>query len=208
MDVAVSSGVSTAEWAEDLAARGISFEILGTDKLISAELISVFRGFEVLATGHGDILHMDVAGYGLSPAKELRRRAHLYPIKATLRLAFAMLNSPRLAREPVRLVSRRVPREVSLEEDDLQAADPRYVRSFDVVRAANILNLAYFSRPVLRVLAHTLKDRLRDRGLLIVSRTRGVENQATIFEVAKDRDAKPLARLRNGSEVEDLVLTA
>jgi hypothetical protein len=109
---------------------------------------------------------------------------------------------------PLTLVSpslNRLPQLRAVEDDIL--LNTSYTRRFHVLRAANILNLAYFDTATLERMLCNLRSRLLPGGLMIVCRTNeaGVNN-ATVFTLEKDGRFTVTARLNDGSEVTDLVL--
>jgi hypothetical protein len=74
------------------------------------------------------------------------------------------------------------------------------------LRAANILNHAYFADEALLRIAKKLKARLKSTGILIVCRTSDEgTNNATIFESSTGAGLRVLSRLGTGSEIEDLL---
>src|ERR1700722_9282293 len=60
MDVAVSSGISTAEWIAALDRAGISYRIVAGDLFIAGFLISVDDGVRVLVDSSGYVLQFDI----------------------------------------------------------------------------------------------------------------------------------------------------
>jgi hypothetical protein len=100
---------------------------------------------------------------------------------------------------------RRLPQLRAVEDDIL--VNTSYPQRFHVLRAANILNRAYFDAATLESMLRNLRARLLPGGMLIVCRTNesGVNN-ATVFTLADDRRFRAMARLNEGSEIADLVL--
>ena len=90
-------------------------------------------------------------------------------------------------------------------QDDVTV--PGHFRSeFDVIRAANLVQPAYFDAPTLERVVANLRERLRDGGRLVVARTaEDGANHATIFQRSGDHFVVE-ASLNEGSEVRDLVL--
>ena len=91
----------------------------------------------------------------------------------------------------------------------LSANPTQYLRRFDVIRAANILNRCYFNRDQLRCAVANLKERLSGPGSrLIVNRTLTEDgsNHATMFRLTEARHFDAEVRLGQGSEIEDVVL--
>jgi chemotaxis methyl-accepting protein methylase len=90
-------------------------------------------------------------------------------------------------------------------EDDI-LLNKSYSRCFDVVRAANILNLVYFDAPTLTAMVSNLRERLRDGGLLVVCRTNHENvNHGTVFGLDPARNLRVLARINDGSEIEPII---
>jgi chemotaxis methyl-accepting protein methylase len=91
-------------------------------------------------------------------------------------------------------------------EDDI-LLNGSYRKRFHVLRAANILNIAYFDVPTLERMVSNLRARLLPGGLFIVCRTdeAGVNN-ASVFTLGDDGRFVATARLNEGSEIAELVL--
>jgi hypothetical protein len=226
LDVGVSSGVTTADWSAQLRSDGIEHQIVATDLVMHARLLTLGRRIAVLWQQNGHPLAVQVGpvtlylGYaGDSGPRGLLSRV-LGP--ALSRLHAAIVNRrrwpheapPRPWRAGVRsvdLVSRHLVADASIRlvEDDVSF--PReFGQSFDVCRAANLLNRAYFPDNTLAAMAINLVARLRDGGLLVVCRTTdgddGPINQATVFRRSGPR-LEVAERLNGGSEVEELLLS-
>jgi len=202
MDTAVSSGVTTIEWSKQLEIAGLSFEIIATDKVLSANLLTIAPGVKALVDDTGSALHFDFFGHGMSPRIS---PTPLAPLKAVLRFLFMVT---RKRSKPSVLVPLMMPRNgITAEADDLLSPTPKkWLEAFDVVRAANILHKAYFDSPELALAIKNLQRRLSPGGLLIISRTREHDgkNEASILR----HDGGTLSiigRLNGGSEVEFLL---
>jgi chemotaxis methyl-accepting protein methylase len=92
-----------------------------------------------------------------------------------------------------------------IEDDLLSENAPELCRAFDVIRAANILNLVYFPIQLIGRILATLKQRLKEGGLLIVARTElSGENNASIFRRSNNQLCL-VDRFGNGSEIEPVV---
>lgn len=214
MDVAVSSGVSTAEWTESLSKAGIDHHMLAGDILVDAFLISVGKHLRALVDRNGHTLQLDVAGNGIRYPP--RKRDWVYfglPILLLRRVAAALrptrpegvgrwgvkwralkLVSPSLGRS----------RHIEVVEDDI-LTNKAYPGRFHALRAANILNLGYFDDRTITTMLVNLRSRLRPNGLLVVCRTclKGV-NRGSIFQLREDGSLAVIARLNGGSEIESL----
>jgi len=217
MDVAVSSGVSTAEWLVSLEQAGVECQMLAGDAVVDAFLISLGRKLRALTDTTGHLMQLDIGGKAIRlPPPRRRDRIRYLPyvqvMKAVARLFDLRMRDSTQRRfgatcAPLHLLSPslgRLPRLRAVEDDILQ--NTSYAARFHVLRAANILNLAYFDVPTLERMVRNLRARLLPGGLLIVCRTNeaGVNN-ATVFRFNRDGRLKPIARLNQGSEIADLV---
>ena len=192
MDVAASSGSTTAQWRDQLRHAEISCKITATDKMPYAYQLKIAPGVTALVDSDRNPLHFTVLGRGVSP----RIKGLKAPVKIMLRVMLKT-SRKRLANK-VALAN-----EIAIEEDDLLAPSRAdWIGAFDVIRAANIVNRAYFDDASLISILARLRERLRDGGLLIIART-GEEdgrNRASIV-----RGSQIIARLNGGSDVEDLI---
>lgn len=221
MDVACSSGVSSVEWLESLESAGIDCRMVAGDASVNAFVLSIGRNLHALVDRHGRTMQYEIGGVGLEVP--LRKRKipryglQVLFIKALSRLLGPTLSDPKRAARgeqwgmrwrPVQLVSPSIRRRRHIEviEDDI-LLNRDYVRCFDVVRAANILNLGYFDRSTLTAMLLNLRERLRDDGRLVVCRTNHENvNHGTVFGLDEDRNLRVLARINEGSEIEPLAL--
>jgi hypothetical protein len=228
MDVAVSSGVSTAEWAIQLRAAGVAHRMVAGDLVVRAFLIEVAKFFRVLVDRDGRLLQVDVWGSGICLPPGLRAHNNPRRLLALVRdlpmliagFAVAAVSAPAirassnrpgktfgLTYSPLELVSSALSSlpDVQIVEDDILA--DAATDTVDVLRAANILNRAYFDADTLSRMVANLRHRLRSGGLMIVCRTDyGGLNNASLFRLNADGKFEVLARLNAGSEIEDLVL--
>jgi hypothetical protein len=219
MDVAVSSGVSTAEWLMQLEGAGIECEMLAGDAVVEAFLVSM-GNLRALCDKTGHLMQLDIGGKAVRlPSPRRRDRIRYLPhwllLKAATRLfdLRGPIRSPIQQRfgmtcRPLTLLSpalNRLPQLRAVEDDILSTKG--LTRRFHVLRAANILNLAYFDAGTLERMLVNLRERLVPDGLLIVCRTNeaGVNN-ASVFCLGRDGRFTVTARLNRGSEITDLVL--
>ena len=221
MDVACSSAVSSVEWLESLQTAGIDCRMIAGDASVNAFVLSMGRSLHALVDRRGRTMQYEIGGVGLEVP--LRKRKipryglQVLLIKTLARMLGRTLSDPQRAARggkwgmrwrPVQLVSPSIRRRRHIEvvEDDI-LVNRSYLRCFDVVRAANILNLGYFDRPTLTAMLLNLRERLRDGGRLIVCRTnRENVNHGTVFGLDEDRNLRVLARINDGSEIEPIAL--
>ena len=223
MDVAVSSGVSTAEWLIELERAGIQCHMLAGDAVVNAFLISLGPNLRALSDRTGHLMQLDIKGEAVRmPPPRRRDRIRYFPHMLLLRAATRLFDLSKMNRprheplqqrlgatcRPLTLMSpslNRLPQLQAVEDDILLNRD--YTRRFHVLRAANILNLAYFDTATLQRMLRNLRARLLPGGLLIVCRTNDADvNNASVFTLEKDGRLTTTATLNEGSEIADLVL--
>jgi SAM-dependent methyltransferase len=228
MDVGASSGISTIEWYAYLSRSGIDCDITGSDVMIYGSLLT-FRFTSTIAAlvdSKGKIVHFDLFGTGYSrqPSRKLLRPNTLrtFAAKALFRVAMIIdgnlppVKAGRTTRgrgfllknQPITLLSRGFENNDRLRmiEDDLCAENQAALcRAFDVIRVANVLNLVYFPVDQIARMLATLKQRLKENGLLIIVRTHpSGENNASIFRLASSQFVL-VDRFGKGSEIEHIV---
>jgi len=192
MDVAVSSGISTAEWTMQLREAGVEHRMVAGDLVVHAFLIEVSKRFRVLVDRNARLLQVDVNGSGICVPGIRHACTHprhlwaLAPDLPMLAAGFAVAaaagpairsSSDRPGKtlgmqyRPLALVSSALSSlpDVQIVEDDILAGTP--TETVDVLRAANILNHGYFSEDTLEQMVRNLRRRLRPGGLMIVCNT-------------------------------------
>lgn len=218
MDVAVSSGVSTAEWLVQLQQAGIQCQMLAGDAVVNAFLISFGTHLRALSDRTGHLMQLDLKGEAVRlPPPRRRDRIRYSPYILLMRAVTKLFDLTARSTQhrlgatchPLTLMSpslNRLPQLRAVEDDILVNRD--YTRRFHVLRAANILNLAYFDTATLQRMLRNLRVRLLPGGRLVVCRTNDADvNNATIFTLESDGRFTSTARLNAGSEIEDLVLS-
>lgn len=231
LDVAVSSGISSCEWWASFREAGFHPQMTATDLCMHAYLVRLFPGCYALADREGYPLQFDVCGLALRPWSPLRYYVlGNYYWTSLYRALFARLADRLGLRERLRalhggvpaaddpvitakvqLVTRRLRKnkDIELLDDDIFQPTPATLRRrFDVVRAANILNLDYFPPQQLREGVAHLCERLTGPGaILVVVRTEhsGL-NHGSLFRLNENGSFSLLERVGRGSEIEDIVL--
>lgn len=222
MDVAVSSGVTTLDWAASLRRAGFDFRLVAGDATPAAWLLSLGKRVEVLVDGAGRPLQYDLFGRAIRSAASGPLAALPWLARLLTQLALAWDGNLRRSLAAGREVRRRrllrsqrvalvVPElladpAIELVEDDLLApSDDRFAGRLEAVRAANLLNRGYFGDDALRRMLARLAARLKPHGLLAVCRTeKDGTNHATVFRRGVGGRLSIIARLGRGSEVEEL----
>lgn len=218
MDVGVSSGISSLEWADALTRAGIDAEILATDLCMRGSLVRLSPGYEVLLDGDGKVLqhilgNRPVRWYLDGPRDFFRGTGFVVAALNAFTSALLLLTNGRQSGKDVLLVNphARHDTRLSFAEDDILAPSPENLRGrFNAIRVANLLNHGYFDGAQLRRAVDNLKDRLMGAGsFLIVNRTHADgTNHGTIFRLSEANKFEIVAKMRDGSEIEDIVLSA
>jgi hypothetical protein len=214
LDVGVSTGITTLEFADFLQSRGSPAIIAATDLYIQAHIVQPFREFRVLADPNGWPLQYDICGKAIRPW--IRRLDYVTLAFVPRMLARALFQNRIRAliqkgeSKPVQLINKRLSGRngISFIENDILMRSPELSHRFDLVRAANILNRNYFSdQDILRAIENIRSYLHVSGGLFLVTCTNASHiNAGTLFELGSGRSFKVLARVGAGSEIERLVL--
>ena len=217
-DIAVSSGISTLEWAHFLNKNNVSARITATDLYVSAYLVRVSPSLSVLCDGSLEpmLIESGKTYFRTSfPKGSLRRYWGKILSKAVRALwignaAPGEKTGKGKTMTPVELIVPGIKKEegISFMEEDILADPPAgEISKYDVIRAANILNRVYFSESNLRKIISNLAEQLKPGGLLVVSKTdEGGTNHASIV-VKEENRFTLLEDLNGGSEIRDLILS-
>lgn len=214
LDVGVSSGITTVELQCALEEAGFKPDVTGTDLVLNGYIVSPFPGCRVLLDGRGETLQFELFGTAINAwRRRLDYLDGMFAVRSLLHKhcgarAKAMFSRGETAQH-VRLVSPRALQRPNLRivEDDALVPNPKFHARFDLIRAANIMNLRYFDARRLSAIARNLKSYLAGPGSsLLVVRTLGDrDNHGTLFELQRDGRLEPVERFGDGSDVEALV---
>ena len=216
LDVACSMGTATVEMHRALAVGGLACETAGTDLAIDARYVAGPDGCGVLFDADGQVLQVDVGRWAtpwrfrrgdrvLRPGLVARARALTGMAGAPFRAALAG-GAPGYTVSTVPLLRAETDGVPGLRFAQESILEPRLAGSFDVVRAANILNGDYFPPERLRQMVELLRGRLAEGGVLVVARNLAGESftRATLFRHRRGA-LVPEASLNGGSEVAALL---
>ncbi|SDL99443.1 hypothetical protein [Aliiruegeria lutimaris] len=216
LDVGVSAGVSTLEMLDSLKFAGLSPTIIATDLYLLGHLVELSERMTVLTDRHGWPLQYEYSGRTIRP---WIRRLDYFTLTAPIRIILARILARRCNERiaqgesrPVTLASRiaiEAP-EIALFEDDVMALRSDFHRTFKFIRAANILNLNYFSEDRLRLAVRNLRYYLAEPGaLLLVVRTnkKTGQNDGTLFELTENGNLVARQTFGAGSEISEIVAT-
>ncbi len=215
LDVAASSGVSSAEWSEALALAGVPHIMHVSDALIWATLVrraGISLLYEPGIRPH--LLQIDLDGMAFPISSGSRWRNLLF------RLVKHALPHRALAAsgQPVMLVGPTIRRHASKGQDvrfvelDIFDPDSRPAGApFQVIRAANILISAYFPTEQLRAGLRNLVSLLDEGGILIALRTDSAGVNHASIHVREGQRLRRLETTGTGYEMDallqDLVIT-
>lgn len=218
MDVGVSSGISSLEWADALTRASIDAKIVATDLCMRGSLVRLLPGYEVLLDRDGKVLQHIVGNrpvrWYLDGPRDFFRGAGFVvaALNASASALLRLTNGERRGKN-VLLVNphARDDARLSFAEDDILAPNQEHLRGrFNAIRVANLLNHGYFDAVQLRRAVDNLKERLMGAGsFLVVNRTHADgTNHGTIFRLNEASKFEIVAKMRDGSEIEDIVLSA
>ena len=218
LDIGVSSGSTTLDLSDRLHAAGHSAHIVGTDLSLTGYLMPVLPGLRVLVDENGYPLQYELFGRAI---RAWGRRADYVTGMVAVRGLLHFLSQGRVQRRlhehdgslrPLQLLSPRLRNraDIRIEKNDIFNRTSHFVERFDFIRAANILNHGYFDETTLRRGFANVMSYLSGPGAwLLVARTNGTTNAATLFRVSPDgRRLLVVDRIGGGSEVERLALWA
>jgi hypothetical protein len=205
MDVAASTGITSLDWSEELTAAGIEHHLVCGDSHIEAEWLPLPGvGDVLLDCDRQELLFLELFGRAVDQsggskksALAVRAMRVIVWVGRHLRLPFRRVD---LVSPTVRACST-----VSVIQDDIFVRRPELHARFHALRAANILNRAYFDDEQLRAGIASLRERLRPGGLLILCRTHDDGTNHGSIVQATDEGWIVAARIGEGSEIENLI---
>jgi hypothetical protein len=214
LDVAVSSGTTTLEFSEYLKKLGARASVVATDLFADGYLIPIVGGLTVLTDSSGFPLQYAIGGH---PVRSWTRRLDYFTLAFAPRAAARAILS-RSARsliekekvKAVRLVTRQMENRKDIEfiEDDILNIAPALQGRFDLIRAANILNLDYFSESDLIRALKNIRSYLRGPGgLVLINRTAEKTNinSGSLYELDGVGKLQEILKIGKGSEIRDLI---
>jgi hypothetical protein len=211
LDVGVSSGVTTLELRDALKSAALRPRIVALDAAVEARLLDVAPGRRVLQDSSGRDLQYEVLGLAIRPWRRKLDYVTGYWLLADAARALCVPGKT-AAERPLRLISpgTQAAPEIDIMEDDLSRPLDGLARRFDIVRAANLLNLDYFDPAELTRMIMIVRGYMKDAGsFLIVNRTHhDGANHGTIFKMEPPGGLTVIERVGNGSEVERMVLSS
>ena len=221
LDVGISSGITTVELCEAFDANNISYQVTGLDSDLTAFLIIFSDDKSILVDKEGYPIHFEIKGKGFgyvkgTNVKHFAERSLLESqsksfinsqFKDTLQSIEKSTNKNGTAIHRIELVCREIKENPSIQllEDSIFSENSE--KKYNVIRAANILNKAYFTDEQLTDALQKLRNRLEPGGFLMICRTNFEgENNASLFNLTSENKFELVDKFGEGSEVEDLVL--
>ncbi len=213
LDVGISSGITTLELLNHFESRGIDVSGIGVDICIRAYLRS-FLGIEVLSDPEGNVLQV---------ATPFFARGRPHPSQESLQskvlgLGIDLLESSLVRRgllssrrsRALKLVSPRLldRNDFQIVEHDVALCMREWDDSFDLVRAANVLNVDYFSPSHVGKMVLNLASWLKEGGLLAICRTNATDGSNHGSFYCKQESPSRLQhvhRMGQGYELEYLI---
>ena len=215
LDVAISSGVSTLEWADLLETAKVQYHITGIDLSIGGVLVSFGNRLHTVLDHKNRPLLYEIDGRWVSnrPLQICRHLLQVAFVKFALFLwARKGAAVQRILRMPTRsrAVSLVTPKllshpRVTIKEGDI-LTESSLQGTFHVIRAANILNRAYFDDDVLADMMRHFRSHLIENGIFVICDTDKDINRATVFKLKEDKQFAVLSTMNGGSGLEELIL--
>ncbi|HVN32089.1 MAG TPA: hypothetical protein VMT45_08875 [Thermoanaerobaculaceae bacterium] len=212
LDVAVSSGVTTVELLQALRGHGIAVRAVATDLTLLGELLCFGPHVDLLRDSRGALLELRAGRFIKGRPHDLRsprRMAGWFALTTIARVLRVLRGAGLGVSHKVPLLSSALRQDsgVVLEQSDLFRPEGRWRRAFDLVRAANILNPAYFGPTKLRDAVMILASYLRPGGHLLVAHSdddgpRG--NRASLLRL-EEGSLMAVATLNGGTAIDALV---
>jgi hypothetical protein len=213
LDVGISSGVTTLDLLNRFESRGIQTSGVGVD-ICTRGLLASFLGLDVLYDTHGNVLQVATPFFARGRPHRSQRslRSKLLgfgmDVLESALVGKWLRSGPRSL--PLDLVSPRLLARAnfSVVEHDIALARPEWDHSFDLVRAANILNLDYFSQSHILMMVTQLVAWLKTGALLLICRTSPTDgsNHGSVYLKQESAPYLKLAhRIGAGSELDPVI---
>jgi hypothetical protein len=209
LDIAASSGITSLEWLQAMEAAGFTPDMTATDIALDALLVQYLPFYQalILDTPQREPLQHDLFGLAVFPFLE---PSGTLPLRlAAMALHRAVRRRSPSSVKPVKLVSPEAARRIDFIEDDLfDAASKPRLGTFDVIRAANILNRDYFPDAKLAGALANIRGLLNGEGsFLVLARTlTDGTNHGTMFRLGAEGRFAAVMTIGRGSEIADLVM--
>ena len=217
LDIGISSGISTLELFEELSAAGYTSHIVGTDMLINAYIVRVFPGCSALVDDKSYPLRFHFFNWDMKPwiiSKDYYNGYFIF--RKIVNLVFTSRAKSLIDRskskniQQVKLITPKLRghSNINIQLDDITDYNHSYKGKYNFIRAANILNVNYFTQPELTAIIGNIKRYItKPYGTLLVVRTHeDGSNHGTLFNIEDNRRCEIIKRFGNGSEIEDIVL--
>jgi len=220
MDVGASSGVSTDELHETIVRHGLTANITAVDLAIKAYIIRLLPKLCALVDGDAQLLQLDLFGLvlnhwymaGKSPSLLLKRALlailkHYFERRVS-RQAETGING---TTEEISLLSRRLSSKACisfLEHDVLRRFPKAHRNRYGCIRAANILNKAYFSDGEIRLCIRNLSECLSDHNaILCIARTDETDgkNNGGIYRFSAKGVVQKVSSIGGQSEIDSIL---
>lgn len=210
-DRAVSSGLTSVEWAQTLFAHFPVVEFEASDLLIELEELSSAGGETWIVEANGTPLQYIKPPFVVSlHHRESWRNPILRWVAARARRRFAQLSRADCRISRIRCIHPEAQALAKMNRNfhfEVRSVFDRSDVPCHVLRTMNILNLSYFSKEQLTAAAAVVFNSVAPGGIWIVGRTleSDLTNHVTFFQRCADR-WQILDRIGNGSEIEDVAL--
>lgn len=217
LDIGISSGVSALDLYNDMKSQGYDTTIFGTDLFIDAYIVPIMPDCYAIIDDTGFPLRFDIFGTGVKPwVTSHDYKTGFFLVRKFINLIFSRLakhNFSNTAHGGVKKIELVTPRlftsgHIFAIKDDITVYNGEFATQFDFIRAANVLNKAYFSEPMLITILRNIKRYLSGDGssLLVLRTHEDHVNHGTLFRFNGNDSYEIVQRFGEGSEIENLVM--
>ena len=207
LDGGISSGVTTAEWMDGFAARGIGLDMIATDRCLSLERVRLAPGIDgYVEPGTRHLVQIETPLGGVrtsSRRRDLLTGSVLWRKPLVWSMRGLLAGARPSARTRVTFVSPglRDREGLSLVEHDILDGLPAPANSLDAIRLANVMQESYFDPAQMRAIARGIRDACKaDGGIVVLCRNRAAAIDATLLRMRADRSFESVRTLGEGSE--------
>jgi len=214
LDIGVSFGSTTADWLAGFSSRKIAVELVAMDMCFHVEVAEIFPGVRVLLEPKTDHpIQLDIAGNGMRTShRRLDFLTGSFVWRRPLVAAAKFAAARQTHRDNVMFVEKRLQSATNVtlvEGDFLNGPLPGATGSFDVIRAANIMQPAYFSDEQMKKIANRIWSLCKGEGSrVIICQNHADRIDATFLRMRAGRSFDVEGRFASGSAAEKYLLNA
>ena len=211
LDLAISSGITSVEWKNILDKDGIENNYLATDATLygtRVKLGPLTLLFEEVNNKKQYLLQVDLFGYACPNASGSRWRNVICRVFSNLTKTCVFKGTQVYIIDPAAIKINESDNSFSLKQINLFEINHKLTTSFfNVVRAAKILNKAYFDDVHIKHALNNIKDVMANNSLFIVVRTHLDGSNHGAYYHLKNKKYQCVGVIGEGSEIHELIVS-